>query len=370
MDCVRILGLPLLLLSLASPAIAGVDARTARMITELGLIEAPQPIRESPHWKRPERVVVREATPERLAWLGEVAPGVELISTASPAEAEALARDADVVLGYCTAEILDAGKNIRWIQFWFAGVEGCVSLPAVRSRDVLLTNMQKVAGPVMAEHVMAMTLAFARGLHTHVQAQSRGEWQPTLVGPERAFTLQDKTLFVAGLGGIGTEVARRANALGMNVIATRASDRPAPPFVSRVGSSDDTLGMVHEADIVVNTLPYTEATRGMFNARVFGAMKPSAYFINVGRGGTVVTADLVKALENKVIAGAGLDVTDPEPLPAGHPLWKMPNVIITPHVASDADIDPENRWLLMRENLRRYVAGEKMLSVVDVARGY
>jgi phosphoglycerate dehydrogenase-like enzyme len=222
----------------------------------------------------------------------------------------------------------------------------------------------------MAEHVMAMALAFARGLHMYVLAQSRGAWQPKLVGPEHAFTLQDKTLFVAGLGGVGTEVARRASALGMHVIATRASDRPAPPFVQRVGTAGDTLAMLREADVVVNSLPLTATTRGMFNSRLFEAMKPTAYFINVGRGGTVVTADLVKALESNVIAGAGLDVTDPEPLPADHPLWKMPNVILTPHVASDADVDPEHRWLLVRENLRRYLAGGKMLSVVDVARGY
>ncbi len=230
--------------------------------------------------------------------------------------------------------------------------------------------MQKVAGPVMAEHVTAMILAFARGLHVYVKAQSQGVWQPDLVTPEQAFSLSGKTLFVAGLGGIGTEVARRGDALGMRVIGTRASERPTPPFVSRVGPPDETIAMAREADIVVNALPLTEKTRRLFNATVFDEMKPTAYFINVGRGATVVTADLVEALQSKKIAGAGLDVTDPEPLPQGHPLWKMPNVIITPHVSSVADIDLESRWLLMRENLRRYVAGDRMLSVVDTSRGY
>lgn len=354
----------------AEPATAADAAATQRMIAELGLIEAAEPVRASPGWRKPRRIVVREATPERLEWLAQVAPGVELVPAASPQEAAARATDADAVIGYCTTEILDAGKSIRWIQWYFAGVEPCLALPAVRRGDVLLTNMQKVAAPVMAEHVMAMTLAFARGLHTYVHAQGRGEWKPELVQPEQAFSLQDKTVFVAGLGGIGTEVARRAQALGMRVIATRATDRPAPPFVSRVGTPDETLAMAREADIVVNTLPLTDKTRGVFDARAFSAMKSSAYFINVGRGATVVTADLVKALENKTIAGAGLDVTDPEPLPADHALWRMPNVIITPHVSSNADVDREKRWLLMRENLRRYVAGEKMLSVVDAARGY
>lgn len=370
MSAMRICVVPVAVVLLACAANASDAERTAQMISELGLIEAPRPVRESRGWRKPERIVVGDVTAARLAWLREVAPGVELVPAASSGEAAALAKHADAVLGYCTSEIIDAGKHIRWIQWYFADVESCVAVPGIRSRGVLLTNMQKVAGPVMAEHVIAMTLAFARGLHTYVQAQTRGEWNPALVGSERAFTLQGKTMFVAGLGGVGTEVARRAHGLGMRVIATRASTRPAPAFVSRIGVADDMLAMVREADVVVNTLPLTAETRGVFNARVFSEMKASAYFINVGRGASVVTADLVKALENGTIAGAGLDVTDPEPLPADHPLWAVPDVIITPHVSSDADVDSENRWLLLRENLRRYVAGERMLSVVDVARGY
>jgi phosphoglycerate dehydrogenase-like enzyme len=344
--------------------------RTASMIAELGLIEAPQPVRESPQWRKPARIVVREATPERLLWLSDAAPGVKLLTAMSPEEAAKLARGADAVLGYCTPEVLDAGTEIRWIQSYFAGVESCVAIPAMHKREVLLTNMQKVAGPVMAEHVMAMVLSFARGLNVYVDAQRNGQWSPELVGSQRAFTLQGKTMFVAGLGGIGTEVAKRAHALGMTVVATRASNRPAPDFVSRVGNASDQTSMVRQADFVVDTLPLTPATHGNFNARVFSQMKPTAYFINVGRGGTVVTADLVAALQAKTIAGAGLDVTDPEPLPPDHPLWKMQNVIITPHVSSNADVDENKRWLLVRENLRRYVAGERMLSVVDQARGY
>jgi len=346
------------------------DQSTARMIADLGLIEAPQPIRASPGWKKPQRILVREASPERLQWLRAVAPGVELVSAANAADAARLASDADAVLGYCTAPILGAGERVRWIQVYFAGVDTCVNVPGLRERGVLLTNMQKVAAPVMAEHVMAMVLSFARGLPQFAEAQRNGVWKPDAAAAPGAFTLQGKTMLIAGLGGIGTEVAKRASALGMRVIATRASNRPAPPFVSRVGAPEELAPMAREADIVVDTLPLTPQTRGVFDARVFGAMKPGAYFINVGRGATVVTADLVQALQKKTLAGAGLDVTDPEPLPAGHALWSTPNVIITPHVATDADGDMENRWLLIRENLRRYVAGERMLSVVDPARGY
>jgi phosphoglycerate dehydrogenase-like enzyme len=156
----------------------------------------------------------------------------------------------------------------------------------------------------------------------------------------------------------------------MRITATRASNKPAPSFVSHVGPPEELMTLLREADVVVNALPLTEETKGVFDARAFAAMKPKALFINVGRGSTVVTAELVRALSEKRLGGAGLDVTDPEPLPAESPLWKMPNVIITPHVSTDSDFGSERHWLIARENLRRYVAGERMLSVVDVKRGY
>jgi phosphoglycerate dehydrogenase-like enzyme len=161
-----------------------------------------------------------------------------------------------------------------------------------------------------------------------------------------------------------------AAAFDMRVLGIRASVRPAPPFVERVGTPERLEAFLREADVVVNVLPLTEATAKMFDADAFAAMKPSARFFNVGRGGTVVTADLVAALRERRIAAAALDVADPEPLPEGHPLWVMANVIITPHVAADEGLDLEMRRLLVRENLGRYVAGERMLSVVDPARGY
>ncbi|MGB5132218.1 MAG: NAD(P)-dependent oxidoreductase, partial [Steroidobacteraceae bacterium] len=178
------------------------------------------------------------------------------------------------------------------------------------------------------------------------------------------------TLFIAGLGGIGTEVARRANALGMNVIATRNTPHEKPPFVSEQGLSKDLPAFAARADVIVDALPLTAETKGVFDRTVFGAAKRGALFINVGRGGTVVTADLVAALQDGRIGGAGLDVTDPEPLPADHPLWRAPNVLITPHVAAVTDLGEESRWLIARENLRRYAAGGKLLSEVDVQRGY
>lgn len=352
----------------AEPAATGTDV--AALVTRLGLEESPLPVRERGAWRKPAKVIVWDRQPDLLAALREAAPGVEFLPAGNAAEAVALAADADAVLGFCTPELLAAGPNIRWIQVFSAGVENCVAIPALRERDILLTNMQRVAGPVMAEHVMAMMLAYARGLHFYIPERMAGRWTRQLPPPGQMLTLEDKTVLVVGLGGIGVEVARRAHALGMRVVAIRASGRQGPSFVRYVGLPDELHALAGGADFVVNTTPLTPATTGMFDAKFFDAVKPGAFFVNVGRGQSVVQADLVEALESGRIAGAGLDVTDPEPLPADSPLWRMQNVILTPHVSANSDLGNSVRLAIAVENVRRYVAGDRMLSVVDVARGY
>ena len=359
---------------------AGRDARTARLIADLGLREAPTALDTRPGWTAPRRVLVRDLTDERRAWLQAVAPGVALVGAGSFGEARAAAADVDAILGFCEEAVVAAGTRVRWVQTYNAGVERCVGSDVFASRGIVLTNMQRIAGPVMAEHVMAMVLAHARGLPGYVLAQRDGRWArggvaptglPSLPnGDQSAFTLVGKTMVVVGFGGVGTEVARRAHAFGMRVLAVRNTKADPPPFVERMGLQADLATYVREADVVVDTLPLTADTRGLFDAQLLGAFKRGAFFVNVGRGGTVDTDALVAALRSGVVGGAGLDVTDPEPLPSGHPLWTMPNVIITPHVSADSEVDEEVRWLLVRENLRRFVAGGRLLSVVDPARGY
>lgn len=357
------------------------DARTARMIADLGLREAPTALSASPTWTAPRRVLVRDLSEERRRWLQEVAPGVTLVGADSFGQARQAAAEADAILGFCEAPIVSAGTRVRWVQTYNAGVERCVDSDVFASRGIVLTNMQRIAGPVMAEHVMAMVLAHARGLPGYVLAQREGRWArggaaapaglPSLPGGDLpAFTLVGKTMLVVGFGGVGTEVARRAHGFGMRVLAIRNSKAAPPPFVERMGVQADLAAFAREADIVVDTLPLTGETRHLFDAGAFAAFKRGAFFVNVGRGATVDTDALVAALKDGTVGGAGLDVTQPEPLPSGHPLWAMPNVIITPHVSADSEIDEEVRWLLIRENLRRFVTGGKLLSVVDPARGY
>ncbi|HSN73379.1 MAG TPA: D-2-hydroxyacid dehydrogenase [Steroidobacteraceae bacterium] len=346
------------------------SVRSPGLIDELGLESAAQASRDHPRWRPPRRIVVRIDTPERVDWLQQAVPGVEIVGVQTAEEALSAVPSADVVIGFCSPEIVAAGDELRWIQVLWAGVESCVAIEGLAERNVILTNMQRVAGPVRAEHVFAMLLGLTRGLDAYLEAQRSGEWQRDAVDRDRMRSLRGKTMLVVGLGGIGGEVARLGDAFGMEIIATRASGRHGPDYVSYVGLPGELAALASRADVVVNTAPLTPETTGMFDREFFARVKPGAYFINVGRGRSVETDALVDALASGRLSGAGLDVTDPEPLPAGHALWSAPNVIITPHVSAAIDTGSEDRWRVVRENLARYAAGEPLLSVVDIERGY
>lgn len=357
---------------LVRPAVAdGPDGSAQALIETLDLRPSTRPAREMEGWERPTKVVVRLEEPGQLVQLQEVAPGVELVAVTSEAEALAAMSGADALLGFCSSALLAAADTLHWIQVYWAGVEDCVALEAMQGGGYLLTNAQHIGSPALAETSIALMMALVRGLDLYYQNQLKGQWVRDIGSPPGTFMeLEGRTMLVVGLGGIGTQVAKRAHGLGMRVIATRGSRREGPDYVDYVGLAHELHDLAPQADVVVNAAPLTDETHGMFNKAFFDLMKPTAFFISVGRGASTVTDDLVAALENGDIAGAGLDVTDPEPLPEGHPLWTAPRVIITPHTAGRGDGGRERRFLLVRENLRRYVAGEPMLSVVDVARGY
>jgi len=355
----------------AEPASSARDpSDVAALIESLHLQESDEAARDWPGWRPPQRIAVWADGPERLEWLQSVAPGVELVALREGADVGAALRGAEAVIGICSEDVIAAGTDLRWVQVLTAGVERCVSIPGMVERDIRLTNMQRVAGPVMAEHVFALLLGLTRNVGTWIDAQRVGEWRRTEAERGRMVSLRGKTLLVAGLGGIGTEVARLGHAFEMEVIATRASAREGPEYVSYVGLPHELNTLAKRANVVVNTVPLTPQTQRIFDAGFFAALPPGAIFINVGRGGSVDTAALMAALESGRLAGAGLDVTDPEPLPGDHPLWRRNDVIITPHVSAGSDAGREDRWLIARENLRRYVEGAPLLSVVDVKRGY
>jgi phosphoglycerate dehydrogenase-like enzyme len=350
---------------------------TQAVVSQLGLQESAKPLRELlPNWKQPKKVMVHVGNnPARLAWMQKVAPGVEIIAVKDRDEALAKLEGVEGLIGsvrWCTTDLLDAGKSLRWVHTNAAGVNEC-DLKTMQDRKIVLTNMQRVFAPEIADHVIALTLALTRGLDGTLAAQRQGKWTRGTVPSKRLWALEGRTMLVVGLGGIGTEVARRAHGMGMRVIATRNSSREGPEFVEYVGLADELSKLIAEADVVVNATPLTPQTTGLFDAKMFARMQPHAYFISVGRGPSAVTSDLIVALKEGTIGGAGLDVTDPEPLPDGHPLFSAPNVIITPHMsASGQGAGPggDRPWLVMQEQLRRFIAGDKIYSVVDLTQGY
>lgn len=337
------------------------------LMTALGLRAGPSPSKRDADWTPPKKIIVPARVP--LHYFAQVAEGVELVPVLNAAEAAQKAADADAVIGFLNGDILERGKKLRWVAVTSAGVERFVSLPQWGDRPITLTNAQRIHGPPIAEHVFAMLFAGARRLRSAFDAQREANWD---VEPDRSATteLRGKTLFVVGLGGIGSEVAKIGHGLGMRVIATRRSVAPKPDFVERVATSEALLSFAAEADIVVNCLPLTKETERVFDEAFFSGVKKGAWFVNIGRGKSVVTDALVAALRDGRIGFAGLDVTDPEPLPADHPLWKLENVLITPHVSAGSDLADERVQQFLRENLRRFIAGEELLNVVDRTAGY
>src|SRR5215472_5592299 len=339
----------------------------AQLIASLGLHVAPAPVRERSGWRPPRVVLVNGSLHDLLPRLAEAAPAARFveIDKATPADIAA----ADATFGVCTVPVLQAARHLEWIQWPAAGVERCVQQPLLRERAPLVTNLQRTMGPSIAEHVIAMMMALSRHFGDFYRLQQQAHWESEESTPE----LEDvagKTVLIAGLGGIGTEVARRAHALDMRVVATRASGRERPDFVGYVGLPEELPKLARDADFVVNCLPLTPETTGIFNKEFFAGMKRSAYFVSIGRGKSTVTADLTAALTQGTIAGAGLDVVDPEPLPPDNPLWRAPHLILTPHISPNTAVANEARYAILVENLRRYVAVEPMLSVVDIAKGY
>lgn len=336
---------------------------------ELGLVPGPSPSREAPGWKAPRKVLVVDSDDALVARLRLAVPELELVAAVDPAAALAHVVDADGLIGACSAELLARGTMLRWAQVGSAGVERYVGIPAIAQRRVALTNAQRLYGPEIADHALGMMLALMRGLPAFGENQ-RGahEWRD--VAPAGMDELRGKTVLIAGLGGIGREIARRAAAFGARVIATTPSGRGVSSEVERVEPPDRLLELAPLADIVFICVPLTPATTRLCDERFFAALKPGARLCNVARGKCVDTAALIAALESGRLAGAALDVTDPEPLPPDHPLWRFPQVVITPHVAADSASAAERQFLLYRENLRRFAAGEQLLSVVDPAAGY
>lgn len=267
-----------------------------------------------------------------------------------------------------TAEAFEAAPALRWVHSPAAGV-GSMLFPAMKASPVVLSNSRGMNAAAVAEHALLLMLAAARRLPEAVRAQAQRRWiSSELSGLP---SLRGRTLLIVGLGAIGRELARMASALGMRVIGTRReTGGPAPEGVAEAHGPPALPALLPSADFVVLTAPLTAETRGMMGPAELALMKPSAWLVNVARGKLVDERALARALERRSIAGAALDVFEHEPLAAASPLWSMPNVLATPHVAGFREDYWQAATALFAENLRRYIAGEAVANIVDKLAGY
>ncbi len=334
------------------------------------VIVANQPVVEPKPSAGVVKIVCAERlTPAEVEQIRSAGRNIELRMLKDRAELKSNAADAEVILGVVDRETMLAAKNLKWVQTWAAGVE---SLPKeLMEHSCALTNMQRVFAPVIAETAIGLLLSLTRGLtQDSIPAFKERKWKRG----ESSVPLDDlyrKTIGIVGMGGIGSETARRLHyGFEMRVLATDAKPMPKPDFVAELREPGWLMEMVPQVDVLMSAAPLTTETRGMFNDAVFGKMKPTAYFINVSRGGLVDQDALIRALKEKRIRGAGLDVATPEPLPPESALWDCPNLVITPHNSGAAPMRQVRLVALVTENVRRYSHGLPLLNVVDKARGY
>lgn len=274
--------------------------------------------------------------------------------------------DAHILYGGFSRKNLTVAKQLRWIQYTAAGVEN-ILWPELVESPIVLTNMQRMYSPTISETVIGLLLSLTRGLNRYALQTREHVWMPA----EGLIEISGLTMGLVGLGGIGTDTAYRAHyGFHMKILAVDPKPIPKPTFVAELHSLDWLPKMVPQVDVLVSAAPHTPVSEGLFNESIFRAMKPSAYFINVSRGKLVNTPDLVRALKEGWIAGAGLDVAYKEPLPPDDLLWSAGNVIITCHSSARSAGSDDRQRALFTENVRRYLSGLPLLNVVDKRRGY
>jgi phosphoglycerate dehydrogenase-like enzyme len=291
-------------------------------------------------------------------------PGIEFVDTNDADEQIAAARDAEVIYGWVSPRLLEAAAALKWAQITSAGVER-VLYPEMVQHPCILTNARGVAAPNMAEHVFALILGLTRNLPLAFRNQQEHRW-----GHEVLTEIGGQTIGIIGLGNVGREVARRALGFNLRVLSVDLRPVDPPEGVPPPWPLERLADLCAEADILVNCCPLTKLSERMIGREQFARMQPSARFINISRGRVLDQEALITALQERRLAGAALDVVDPEPLAPDSPLWDMPNVILTAHSATTSQHFWSRMQELFRENLRRYVAGEPLLNVVDKQAGF
>jgi D-2-hydroxyacid dehydrogenase (NADP+) len=305
-------------------------------------------------------------TEEALREYRNAGPNATIVVARSPGDVAREIVDADAVIGGISKDLFAKAKNLKWVQTYSAGIEAYRWKEFLES-GVVLTNCKIVQGPNIADHAMALLLALTRGLNTFFADKEKE--QSSREGHE-LLELQDMTAVVIGVGGIGSQIAQRAHGFGMKVIGVDPKDLPPNINVTRMVYPSQLDSVLPLADVVFVSAPLTPESRHMMGPHQFDLLKKSSFFVAVSRGGIYDTPALVKALDSHKLAGAGLDVTDPEPLPPGHPLWKFPNVVLTPHVAGNSPGSYARRVGVFKENISHFVRNEPMRNVTDKQKGF
>ena len=337
-------------------------------------------------YAQPKKVVVMGMSEALVKELRDASPNVNIVHIPNPGDSadvvaivadapsesarrQALLKevsDADAIIGNPSREVVQAAKKLKWVQIASAGVKPYLH-PELVNSDAVMTNAKTLSSAAIADHAFSMLLAFTRKINYFIKIQPKEGWE------RKNFELQElynKTAVVVGTGGIGSNVAQRAKAFGMTVIGVDPEEFPPRLSFDRMVYPDRLDEVIPEADVVFLCVPHTKDSEGMFGSDQFELMKRGSYFIAVSRGKIYNQAALIKALDSNRLGGAGLDVTDPEPLPKGNPLWKFDNVIITPHVATQGESGTPLRMKLYKENIARFAAGEQLRNVVDMVKEY
>jgi phosphoglycerate dehydrogenase-like enzyme len=298
--------------------------------------------------------------------ISAAAPDAVFLEAGADGKIEDLVNVADVLYGFPSIpmDALTKSPSLRLLHVPSTGVDRFVTAE-LRASKIVLTNSRGVHAKPVAEHAVALMLALAYNLPQFGRNQSQKIWKDIEIG-----RLEGKTAGLLGLGAIGEEIARKCKAFDMRVVGTRRDASEVPPNVDQVVAPQETDEVLHQSDVVLCSLPLTKETDHFVDYSRFCAMKSSAYFINVGRGPVVKEDDLVKALQQGQIRGAGLDVFETEPLPKESPLWEMENVIVTPHAAGNSKVNSQRVLAILVENVRRLKAGLPLANVVDKTRGY
>ena len=311
----------------------------------------------------PERV-----TDEYRSEIQRLAEGYTVIVSNDEEEILSHAADIEIVTGAISPKIIGTLPNLRWYQQYGAGADWLLRAPEVAERDFLLTNTSGVHAIPITEHLMAFLLCFARGFKASILGQKNRVWEENRWQP--FFELAGKRVVLVGVGAIGAHFAKAAAAFGMEVVGVRRSEGAPVEGTVRIVSQEHLDEELSHADFLVLTMPHTEETHHMIDARRLALLKKGAYLINIGRGGTVDEPAMIDALSSGQLAGAGLDVFETEPLPADSPLWDLDNVILTPHYSGIHPHYMERFMAIVTDNLKRFLRNEELSNQVDMQRGY